>query len=172
MSVENSKKDSLNNDDKIIGKFLSMKVNERKVETKCPSPEDLASFIDGTLEKKLRDSIMGHISSCNECYEVFSDTIKIQGEISNIECYEAPPDTIKVQDELPKESWVNTLIFKFMPYPVAVAAAILVMLYVFRDNVSNELSFVKERMAILVEDIDKEAVWSISRDLDIYFLSW
>ncbi len=172
MSVENSEYDRLNNDDKIIGGFLSMKVNERKVEAKCPSPEDLASFIDGTLENRLRDSIMGHISSCNECYEVFSDTIKIHGEISNIECCEVPPDSLKVQDELPKESWSKVLIFKFMPYPVAVAAAILVMLYVFRDTVSNELSFVKERMAILVEDIDKGLIPSLYEDSSMYSLGF
>jgi hypothetical protein len=172
MSPENPENDRLKNDDEIIGKFLSMKVNKSKVETKCPSPEDLASFIDGTLEKKLRDSIMGHISSCNECYEVFSDTIKIQGEISNIECHEVPPDTLEVQDELPKESWVNTLIFKFMPYPVAVAAAILVMLFVFRGNVSNELSFVKDRVAALIEDIDKGSIPPLYEDSSAYSLGF
>lgn len=45
---------------------------------KCPSPLELAAYIDGTLGKEEAARVAEHISSCERCFEVYSETIDFQ----------------------------------------------------------------------------------------------
>jgi len=56
------------------------------------------------------------------------------------------------------ESWfsVKSIIFRYIPYSfAAAAAAILIMIYVFRDISVDKLPSVGDRVAVLAEDVDK-----------------
>lgn len=44
----------------------------------CPSAEDLAAYIDGTLGKAESERITGHLASCEDCYTVYSETLHFQ----------------------------------------------------------------------------------------------
>jgi|GEM_PF-1157219 len=46
----------------------------------CPDPEELAAYIDRTLPKEDRQRIAEHLSSCPDCYEVFSETVRLLEE--------------------------------------------------------------------------------------------
>ncbi|MFV1977576.1 MAG: zf-HC2 domain-containing protein, partial [Candidatus Scalindua sp.] len=121
---ENNKNDRLIDvENEMIGKFLSMEVNNRKPDTACPSDEHLAAFMDGNLNDADKDALMGHVSSCDECYDLFTEVISIQ-------------------EEPAKDSWLDTkvIVFKFVAYSLAAAAVILIMFFVFRDNSINKLS--------------------------------
>lgn len=145
MDKKNENDRLINVENNMIGKFLSMEVNKGNPDTTCPSEEHLAAFLDGNLNAADRDAVMGHVSSCDDCHELFTEIINIQEELSK-------------EEEPSKVSWLNPkfLVFKFVPYSLA-AAAILAMFYLFRDNSIDRLSFVKERVAILAADIDSES---------------
>ena len=51
-----------------------------------PSSEELAAYIDGTLDEAERERITEHLASCEECYAVYSETLHFQLEPSQ------PPD--------------------------------------------------------------------------------
>lgn len=46
----------------------------------CPEPEVLGAFIDGRLSGEERRRVVVHLDSCADCYEVFSETVRFQGE--------------------------------------------------------------------------------------------
>lgn len=67
---KNNKNDRLTSrKDDMIGEFLSSMVNKEKANTKCPSLEDIAVFLDGKLNDMDRDAIMGHVS-LGKCFHV------------------------------------------------------------------------------------------------------
>jgi Putative zinc-finger len=43
-----------------------------------PGAEELAAYIDGTLDKAERERITEHLASCEECYSVYSETLHFQ----------------------------------------------------------------------------------------------
>jgi putative zinc finger protein len=45
-----------------------------------PTAEELAAYIDGTLEKAEAKRITEHLASCEECYAVYSETLHFQLE--------------------------------------------------------------------------------------------
>ena len=42
----------------------------------CPSAEDLAAYIDGTLSAKESERITEHLASCEECYAVYMESLQ------------------------------------------------------------------------------------------------
>jgi len=52
---------------------------DRSVEV-CPDPEELAAYIDRALPKEERQRIAEHLSRCPDCYEVFSETVRLLEE--------------------------------------------------------------------------------------------
>jgi Putative zinc-finger len=51
----------------------------------CPSAEDLAAYIDGTLSKAESARITEHLASCEDCYAVYMETLHFQLESSAAE---------------------------------------------------------------------------------------
>jgi len=47
-------------------------------EGQCPSAEDLAAYIDGELGEAERQRITEHLASCEECYAVYTETLRFQ----------------------------------------------------------------------------------------------
>lgn len=47
-----------------------------------PGDERLAAFVDGRLASRDRKAVVEHLASCEECYEVFSETVRLQSESS------------------------------------------------------------------------------------------
>ena len=143
MSEENKENIRLNSrGDEMLGRYISMEVNKVEADTICPSEEDLAAFIDNTIDYVERDRIAGHLSSCNDCYEVFSVATELQ-------------------EEVPGESWfsVKSIIFRYVPYSFAAAAAVfLIMISGISLLYDDKLSFVGDRVAVLAEDVDKESI--------------
>jgi len=45
-----------------------------------PTPETLASFVDGRLPDEERRAMVAHLDACPDCYEVFAETVRFQGE--------------------------------------------------------------------------------------------
>lgn len=136
-----------------IGKFLSIELNKGNTDTMCPTDEDLTAFLDAKLDTARRDAIMGHLSSCDDCHELFTETINVHEELSK-------------EEEPSKVLWLNPkfLVFKLVPCSLATAAAILMMLYLFRDNSIDRLSFVKERIAMLASDVGSESSFLYARN--------
>ena len=44
----------------------------------CPSAEDLAAYIDGTLDWKDAERVTSHLADCEDCYAVYSGVIRFQ----------------------------------------------------------------------------------------------
>jgi CHAT domain-containing protein len=48
----------------------------------CPDLETIAAYVDGRLEAGARETVAAHLSTCEECYEVFTETVRFQGEVA------------------------------------------------------------------------------------------
>jgi len=75
----------LNKRDEMIGRYLAKGLRASKM-AECQSPledEEIAAFIDGKLDAEERKVVMDHLSACSECYEVFSETINVQEDLTH-----------------------------------------------------------------------------------------
>ena len=111
MEANNSSRKHIKKEDKdaAIGRALSRAIKESARAEECLSPEELSAFIDGTLDEQNRDRVMGHLSHCDRCYEIFS----MSHELVEEEAIEKK-----------KKTWI------YAPIAVA-AAAVLVILFKF-----------------------------------------
>lgn len=171
MDKKNENDRLINVENEMIGKYLSMKINREKADTECPSQERLAAFLDDRLGDADRNALMGHISSCNDCHELLTEVIGMQEEAGVEECPEVLSETVSLQEELQWKPWIlaRSILFRYVPYSLAVAAAVMIMLYVSRDTAIDKLSFVKERVAVLADDIEAESVPSLYGKGSYYF---
>jgi len=76
-----------------------------------PSPEVLAAFVDGRLSGGARSEVVVHLDRCRDCYEVFAETVRFQGE-------EAPRGKVLRPARFGAPQWV---------WWTAAAAAVLVV---------------------------------------------
>lgn len=130
----------------MFGKFLSTKINrEKKVISMCPTQEDIAAFLDDKLNDSEKDVIMGHLSACTDCHEVFVAAINIQEELAS------------TKSNLPPRK----ILFKIISYSSAAAAAILITFFIARGVSMSKLSFVEHRVASLAKEIDKDSLPSL-----------
>jgi Putative zinc-finger len=73
----------------------------------CPSDEDLAAYIDGTLSPAEMKQVEGHIASCENCYNVYLGVLQFQ-----LEHEPAPADPAEVVlfppiKKAPKPWWLG-----------------------------------------------------------------
>lgn len=65
--------------DSVIGKALTVRmISGQASDEACISLEEIAAFIDGTIPDVDLNRIMGHLSRCERCYQVFSMTSELQ----------------------------------------------------------------------------------------------
>lgn len=125
MSDEKKKCVRLNAEDTMIGKSLSkVKINHAPAES-CPDAEHLAAFVDGVLASDEHQRVVSHIAACNECYELFRETMALKEHMEQSDAKEAasdPPQSRQVQF-----SWANRRRTRFIPY--AAAAAVLLIIF-------------------------------------------
>lgn len=161
----------INVENEMIGKYLSMEINKEKADTECPSQERLAAFLDDRLGGADRNALMGHISSCNDCHELLTEVIGMQEEEGVEKSPEVLTETVSLQEEPQRKPWIlaRSILFRYVPYSLAVAAAVMIMIYVSRDTSIDKLSFVRERVAVLVDDIEAESVPSLYGKGSYYF---
>jgi hypothetical protein len=53
-------------------------------EGRCPSAEDLAAYIDGELGEAESQSITEHLASCEDCYAVYTETLRFQLDTESV----------------------------------------------------------------------------------------
>lgn len=53
-------------------------------EGQCPSSEDLAAYIDGELGEAESQRIIEHLASCEDCYAVYTETLRFQLDTKNV----------------------------------------------------------------------------------------
>jgi len=127
--------------------FYPRKMNrEEKGISMCPTQEDIAAFLDDKLNDSEKDVIMGHLSACTDCREVFVAAINIQEELAS------------AKSNLPPRK----ILFKIISYSSAAAAAILITFFIARGVSMSKLSFVEHRIASLAKEIDKDSIPSLS----------
>jgi hypothetical protein len=68
--------------DRQLGKSLTGAIASTVSQEQCPSLEEIAALVDGTLQESRRDEIMGHLAGCDTCYQVFLSTKKLVREHS------------------------------------------------------------------------------------------
>ena len=66
--------DSRLNKDRALGIFIANNFKKDSNVAQCPSIEDIAALVDGKLEGKEKEKIVAHITECQDCYEIFSET--------------------------------------------------------------------------------------------------
>lgn len=104
------KQDKQEKRDAAIGRALSRAIKEAAGSEGCPSSEDISAFLDGRLDEKQRDTLMGHLSHCDRCYEVFSmahEMVKQKKE-----------EVVREK----KKSWIYA--------PIAIAAAVVLIIVI------------------------------------------
>jgi len=111
-----SKKRIKEEKDEIIGRALSRAMKEGVKAEECPSPEDISSLIDGTLDEQKRENLLNHLTHCDRCCEVFS----MAQEMSKEE--EIP--AMRRATISPVRRWM------FSPAPIAIAAAVALVIII------------------------------------------
>lgn len=134
--------------DVVLGKAL-VRAFQEECEEKHPGLEELAALIDGKLKPDERTRMMGHVASCDRCYEIFSmssEMVKEQQGVSRVAHANMPPVTgyrlllAKVQEAM-----------RVTPFrvPIAVAAGLLIavvaLFFAYKDRYvpSSELIALK-----------------------------
>jgi hypothetical protein len=104
-----------------------------------PGDERLAAFIDGRLSSRERESIVAHLASCEDCYEVFSETVSVQTEAAEEDEAIVTPPFWPAKRAL----WRQPVVWRrWMPAAALAAAAavtILVMAPWERSSTPSEL---------------------------------
>lgn len=84
----NPKKDEsvrLNNKEAMLGRYLSQQIRKASINEgpvgPCPPLENIAAFIDGKLSGAEREELIVHLNRCDDCYEVFIETVKVMEEM-------------------------------------------------------------------------------------------
>lgn len=118
MEKNNSSRKTIKKEEKdiAIGRALSRAIKEDAKPDGCPSPEEVSAFIDGALDEEQRDRIMGHLSHCDRCYEVFT----MAQEMAEIEEIPAKKRTAIS----PIRKWILS------PAPIAIAAAAVLIIVI------------------------------------------
>jgi len=131
--------------DAAIGRALSSAIKESTRGEECPSTEDLAAFIDGTLDEQKRDILMGHLSHCDECYEVVAMAREMGEE--------------EKEQKVTKRSWY------YAPIAIA-AAAVLVILFKFVIQIPGPYSppSPTQMVAALAKNTDAKYLSNSIRD--------
>ena len=55
-------------------------IETRPPQGSCPSAEDLACYVDGTLSPEEAARVTAHLASCESCFEVYSEVLQFQLE--------------------------------------------------------------------------------------------
>jgi hypothetical protein len=89
-------------------------------ESTHPSPELLASFVDGRLAGEERRAMVAHLDACPDCYEVFAETVRFLGE-------EEPRGHVLRPPRLAAKRWPRWAAAAAAVVAVAIAVAVLRM---------------------------------------------
>jgi len=65
--------------DTLLGRALTRAIAARTKDEPCPPLEDIAALVDGKLDGKRRDDVMGHLAGCDTCYHVFLSAREMVG---------------------------------------------------------------------------------------------
>lgn len=65
----------------------------------CLDLEDLAAFVDGALSGTARDAVVAHLADCEDCYEVYTETLHVQEDLHAQEDLEPRIEPVAVIDE-------------------------------------------------------------------------
>ncbi len=57
----------------------------------CPSPETLATFVDGRLDRPSRNEVTGHLDRCPVCREIAAETLPVTVRIGEESIVEVRP---------------------------------------------------------------------------------
>lgn len=116
----------------------------------CPSPEELAAFIDGQLQGAERERIVEHLASCEDCYAVFTGVVDFNeqenptAEMADDEEDEDPPaEVVPFPVKRPRRWQVPLklaaclvagvggalLLYRYLTIPVEITTAELVATY-------------------------------------------
>lgn len=62
----------------------------------CPDLEELAAFADGRLSGAARDAVVEHLADCEDCYEVYAETLRVREDLGPraVPLADDPPLTI------------------------------------------------------------------------------
>ena len=58
----------------------------------CPSPEELARFVDGVLAADARDRLVLHLASCDDCRDiaVINSRVKAKRSVDRLDAVKPP----------------------------------------------------------------------------------
>lgn len=72
------RKESRGSRDLIIGRALSRAMRRLGSPDPCPSTEEIASFLDGSLSSDQRERLLGHFIRCERCFEILSTALALE----------------------------------------------------------------------------------------------
>src|SRR5436305_5789374 len=88
-------------------------IETRPPQGSCPSAEDLACYVDGTLSPEEAARVTKHLASCESCFEVYSEVLQFQLESEQVQGDNVVP--------FPREKWRPPV-----PWWSSIAALLLV----------------------------------------------
>lgn len=120
-----------------------------------PGDERLAAFVDGRLSSTEREGIVAHLASCEDCYEVFSETVSVQTEADE----EAEPAISPTLRPVDRSAWRRPVVWRRWVPAAALAAAAAVTIFVVApwDRSSRVAQLPVQTLASTVIGVDAAA---------------
>lgn len=57
--------------DSLLGTAITKQIRSIGQTGHCPSPEEIAALVDGSMDGDARDNLLGHLAECDNCRQIF-----------------------------------------------------------------------------------------------------
>ncbi len=95
-------------------------------ESPCPSAEDIAAAVEGTLPPQEKNRLLEHISACDDCYDTFTLTSQLYLDSQPVKDIE--PEPVVPMEAPEKKPGKSKLVYL---KPLALAASLVVVVFSF-----------------------------------------
>jgi putative zinc finger protein len=69
--------------------------SQSNIATNCPGDLQLAAFIDGSLSKRERESVISHLPHCRDCYQIVVGAVEIDRELQELQIQPSPTKSVQ-----------------------------------------------------------------------------
>jgi hypothetical protein len=132
--------------------------------------EDIARLIDGTISKKEREDFLKHLSECETCLSVYSETLKFmekEKEKKRKTIWKLFPETKKIADRFGKA--IATMFPKKRLIPALAVLIIILLMVPFVLNELHQRRIKKAQVEFIAKNIEEMETYAFSPSKDIIY---
>jgi hypothetical protein len=123
--------------DSLLGTTITKEIRSTGQTGRCPSPEEIAALVDGSLKGDDRDNLLGHLAECDTCRQIFVRAREL------------------IHEDLPAGERRRYVVPSLLATAAAIAIALTLTLAT-RQSVQQKASVAKQEQAVHPAEIPAE----------------